>query len=326
MPGRTFPLTEAQEGLWYFQRLDPANPILNTGQYLDLTGPLDVAAFTEAVRRMAAEAEPLRLRFAETADGPVQWLASDPPLPGCVDLSDETDPEAAALAAMRADSERPVDLGQGPLAAFTLYRLGPARFFWYQRVHHLATDGFGMVLMTNRVAELYVALTGGPAAGPALAPLALALEEDAAYRRGEKRSTDAGWWRAAMDGAPEAPSLAPGRTAPAARSFHRARCTVPPALFSRLTALAEKAGVTWPDALTALSAAYATRFAEAPETVVGVPFMGRLGSPAARVPGMVMNVLPLRAAPDEDRPLASSGFRIGATASPTASGEAHPGG
>lgn len=29
---------------------------------------------------------------------------------------------------------------------------------------------------------------------------------------------------------------------------------------------------------------------------------------------------------DEDRPLASSGFRIGATASPTASGEAHPGG
>ena len=42
-------LTEAQEGLWYFQALDPANPILNTGQYLDLRGPLDDAALREAV-------------------------------------------------------------------------------------------------------------------------------------------------------------------------------------------------------------------------------------------------------------------------------------
>src|SRR5690606_34682330 len=36
---------------------------------------------------------------------------------------------------------------------------------------------------------------------------------------------------------------------------------------------------------------------------IGVPYMGRMGSASARVPAMVMNVLPLRVAPDEAAPL-----------------------
>ncbi len=48
-PGRAaFPLTEAQEGLWYAQALDRANPIFNCGQYIELLGPLEVARFTSA--------------------------------------------------------------------------------------------------------------------------------------------------------------------------------------------------------------------------------------------------------------------------------------
>src|SRR5690606_10762990 len=42
------------------------------------------------------------------------------------------------------------------------------------------------------------------------------------------------------------------------------------------------------------------------EAVIGVPFMGRLGSASARVPAMVMNVLPLRVAAPTD--LTVSGF------------------
>ena len=51
------PLTAAQEGLWYAQRLDPGNPLFNTGHYLDLRGRLDLAAFRTAVNGMVAEAE-----------------------------------------------------------------------------------------------------------------------------------------------------------------------------------------------------------------------------------------------------------------------------
>lgn len=298
------PLTEAQSGLWLFQRLDPANPILNTGQYLEITGALDIAAFQAAVRAMIHEAEALSLRITDRPDGPVQW--HDPaatPDPGFVDLRDVPDPAAKARALMAADTARPLNPATDPLAAFTLYQLGEAHFYWYQRVHHLAIDGYAMVLITNRVAEIYRAQTTGGAPGTPLAPLARAHDEDAAYRASDQRAKDAAFWRAAMADLPEETTHA--STAPLAPAHHflRESQSLGADDMAAIHRLAERAGVPWPDALTALVAVYCQRMSGADEAVVGVPHMGRLGSPTARVPCMKMNVLPLRIAPDEDAPL-----------------------
>src|SRR5690606_34859643 len=73
---------------------------------------------------------------------------------------------------------------------------------------------------------------------------------------------------------------------------------VDPALVNQLLAFADQLNVPWPDVLTALAAAYCHRFSGGDEVVIGVPWMGRLGSASARVPAMVMNVLPLRLAID----------------------------
>ena len=47
-------LTEAQNGLWYAQRLDPDNPIFNTGHVIEIDGPLDMPALQEAAQRALA--------------------------------------------------------------------------------------------------------------------------------------------------------------------------------------------------------------------------------------------------------------------------------
>ena len=99
-----YPLTEAQSGLWFAQRLDPANPIFNTAHYLDIRGDLDVEAFRVAVDQTAAEAEALSLRFVEKNGEVFQTL--DPthrPLLQIVDVSAAADPVAEAMAAMRRD-------------------------------------------------------------------------------------------------------------------------------------------------------------------------------------------------------------------------------
>src|SRR5690606_3721602 len=50
--------------------------------------------------------------------------------------------------------------------------------------------------------------------------------------------------------------------------------------------------------------AYIERHTGGSEAVVGLPAMERLGRPAARVPAMVMNIVPARIAVDDDAPLA----------------------
>ena len=296
------PLTEAQEGLWYMQALDPANPILNTGQYLDLRGALDLPALREALARTIAEAQALHLRFRMGVDGPEQWLSSEGITAQLVDLRDHPEPEAEALTRMRADSDRPLDLADEPLAAFTLFILSPERHLLYERIHHLAIDGYGMVLVTNRIGEHYGALTGaGPAPMP-FAPYSRAYDEDAAWRASDRRAAAGVWWRHAMADLPEVSGPNPGRAISGHR-FIRESIWLPPDLAASLEGLADRCKLGWPDVLTALSGAYLARWTGG-DCVIGLPFMARMGRKIARLPCMAMNVLPHRIRPDEDMPLA----------------------
>ncbi|KGJ05637.1 enterobactin synthase [Paracoccus halophilus] len=294
------PLTEAQEGLWFAQALDPSNPILNTGQYLEILGPLDRDALTQAVTRTFAETPALSLRFADTGSGP-QQMQGPPPMLGFTDLSVQPEAEAQALAQMRADSMRPLALDQEPAAAFTLFVLGPERHLLYERIHHLAIDGYGMVLVTNRIAEHYAALTVKAPLPEPFGPLSLADEEDAAYRISPRRETDRDWWHAELAGLPEVTGPAPGR-AVSGHEFLRDSRRMPAALLARLAGYSERHRLGWPDVLNALTGAYLARWTGG-EAVIGLPFMARMGRKIANLPCMAMNVLPHRLRPDEDAPL-----------------------
>ena len=58
------PLTSAQHDVWVAQQLDPASPLFNCALYLELPSADRV---DDAVRRVVAETEALRVRF--TPDG-----------------------------------------------------------------------------------------------------------------------------------------------------------------------------------------------------------------------------------------------------------------
>jgi enterobactin synthetase component F len=296
-------LTEAQAGLWYAQRLDPGNPVFNTGQFITLRGKLDLGAFRAALSQAVAEAEALCLRFEERGGQPVQ--AIDPrlrPRVEVIDLSADPEGEAKARAAMRRDMDTPRGLKGEALAAERIYRLGPERHLWYQRVHHLAVDAFGTELITRRTAALYAERLGGPEAGSPPPGLEAALGEDAAYRASPKREADAAHWREAMAGLGEVASLVPG-AAPSGRHAIRLAHAVESGVAERLRARAEATALPWPDILSALIGAYVRRHAGGGEVAIGLGFMSRLGSPAARLPCMLMNVLPVRLPVPEEAPL-----------------------
>lgn len=317
----TAPLTEAQSGLWFAQRLDPTNPIFNTGQYIDMHGPLNVAALSDAVARASAEATALSLRFVPTSDGADQ--VCDPALTPSleiIDLRTDEDAHAAAIGAITRDMAMPVDPEHDAMARHMLFRLRDDHHIWSMRVHHFVTDGYGMVLLTSRIAELYgLTVQDKVGVGRPFAPLHDVWAEDAEYRASSQRSIDAAWWRDAMAGADDVVGMAPGR-AHSAHSFLRYQHQLPETTRRDVLALAKTQKLVWPDVVTALVAAYCQRFTATPEITVGVPFMDRMGNASARVPAMVMNVLPLRIAPDESEPLSDYIARV---ASDTAQARKH---
>lgn len=288
------PLTAAQSGMWFAQALDPLSPAQNTAECLEIDGPLDAGLFADALRRVAAETEALRVvRVEDMPDGPRQYVADAVELPLTVR---ESDTEAEAEAWMRADLAEPFDLARGPLFRHALFRVGEDRWLWYQRIHHLVMDGYGYSLLVRRTAEVYAALARGEEpAPPTFGTLADLVADDTAYRASPAFEADRAHWAEAFADRPEAPRLA-GRGALPSRTFLRRSAHLSPETTRRLRDLAARLRATWPDVLIAAQALYTSRATARTDVVLGLPMMGRMGSVSLRVPGMVMNVLPLRLA------------------------------
>ncbi|MFI6055300.1 amino acid adenylation domain-containing protein [Streptomyces violascens] len=289
-------LLAAQEGIWAGQQLDPDSPAYNTAEYVHIDGAVDAAVFDVALHHVVAETEALNVAFVvdeqsrpwETVNPVGDWRLHT------ADLTAEPDPHAAALAWMDQDMARPVDLARGPVFGHALLRIAPEEFLWYHRVHHIALDGFGLSLVARRVAQVYTALMDGEPMGESgFGTLCAVREEERAYRQSPRFEKNRAYWAERFADRP--PVATPARrTALPARTFHRRVVDLGEARTEALRAVARDLDVTWSEVLLAVTAAQLHRATGAPEIVLSLPAMGRLGSVSLRVPCMVRNILPLR--------------------------------
>ncbi|MET0405112.1 MAG: myxochelin non-ribosomal peptide synthetase MxcG [Cystobacter sp.] len=287
------PLSAAQHGIWTGQQFDLQSAVYNAGECIEIRGPVEGALFEAAVRQTVNEAEALHMRFVPGPNGPVQEPALSPDWTmHRVDLQGTPDPWAAALEWMWADLSRPVDLSKGPLFTQALFQAAPDRFFWFQRVHHIAMDGFGFSLLARRVADLYSAKVSGRPAPEGFRRLGAVVEEDAAYRAGAQFTLDRTFWTERLADRPTPVTLAPPE--PMSPRFVRQTRSLEAAETQQLQDIARQESLSWPDLVFAATAAWMHQKTGAPEVVLGMPAMSRLGSAALRVPCMAMNIVALR--------------------------------
>ncbi|MEU4118568.1 amino acid adenylation domain-containing protein [Kitasatospora sp. NPDC028055] len=299
------PLLAAQAAVWYAQSLDPASPVYNTGDAVEITGPLDEESFEAALRQTVDEAEVLGAVVVTGPDGtPHQRLNPGHRWPlHRLDLRAAEDPSAEAEAWMRADLARPADLTTGPLFTQALIRLADDHRIWYRRIHHLAVDAYALTLLGDRVAAHYTARTTGTDPGPSpFARLAEAAAEEAAYRAGEDYRTDRAHWSAHLadtDAPAVLPAVLPGTPAGhpgSAPAPLRLTATLSAGTRERLEHAAATARATWAELLLAATAGYLHRLTGAEDVLLGLPLANRRGPAALRTPVAAANVLPLRLA------------------------------
>ncbi|MFD4790954.1 amino acid adenylation domain-containing protein, partial [Streptomyces sp. NPDC058459] len=302
----SLPLTSAQAGVWFAERLDPLRRDYAIGEYLEIHGAVDAELFQEALRRMLAETEVLGMRFGES--GGTVWQRPAAGLPPfrleTVDVSAASDPVAAAEARMRAELARPMDLALGDVHRQLLVRTGSETFCWMHGYHHIVADGVSGPLLARRVAEHYSALAAGEDVPPSgAAPWREILAEEAAYLTSGAREADRAFWQGVLADAPEPVGFAgrPGQSeqrgaGAAVRDVVRVRGDVPDGDARMLREAARTYGTRWSALVIAAAAAYLHRVGGSEDVVLGLPVTGRATAAARRTPGMFSRVLPLRLA------------------------------
>src|SRR5690606_2428568 len=251
-----------------------------------------------------AEADALSLRMIDAPEGPQQVF--DPghrPTAELMDLRGDAQGPERAHQFMVQDLNTPLDPTRSPLARHVLFLLDEHHVQWYQRIHHLAADGYGMALIENRVVKVDKALLHDQEdLGEPLASFRLVQQDDLQYRDAGKREQDRQFWLDSLSGTEPALSLVDHQVLTDHR-FLLARQDADPVLIQALQAAQNRWNLSWPDILTALTAAYIHRHTRQDTCTVGVPYMGRLGNISARAVATVMNVAPLPLHIAETEPL-----------------------
>jgi amino acid adenylation domain-containing protein len=198
-PGQTLPLTPAQAGMYFQYLADPGSRTYAQQIALHLHGPAETEALGRAWRHTAARHQALRAVFAQTTEGPVQTILSEPPHVWTqVDLSSL--PEAARQreleALLHGQRELPLDIEQGPTLRACLARLGPEEHVLVWSFHHILMDGWCTAILLNETLAAHQALRQGHA--PQMLP-APPLRPYLDWLAAHDPQADRAYWRAQLE-------------------------------------------------------------------------------------------------------------------------------
>jgi amino acid adenylation domain-containing protein len=298
----SFPLSFAQERLWFGSQLAAANPFYNVYTALHLTGTLRRGALTAALAEIVRRHEALRTVFPAVEGRPVQVVQPARPLPVAqVDLA--ALPPAAAAAEMRRrageEIRRPFELAAGPLLRATLIDLGRGAHVLLVVMHHILCDGWSAGILVQELSALYRA---GAAGLPSpLAELPIQYVDFAQWQRrslaGEQLHSQLAYWRDRLREPPPPLRLRGDRPRPAAAkgwAAGREPVAVGADLGLRLGRLGRDAGATSFMTLLAAFLVLLWRHSGQTDLVIGTPIANRNRAELEPLIGFFVNTLPLR--------------------------------
>lgn len=155
-----FPLSFAQQRLWFLDQFEPDNSVYNMPFATLLRGSPNVDAFEQSLRDLVQRHEILRTTFVTLNGEPAQIIATAPSptvaMPE-VDLQElsEAEQEAEVKRLATEEARSPFDLTRGPLLRTKLVHLGEEQHIFFVTMHHIVSDGWSVGIFVRELATLY---------------------------------------------------------------------------------------------------------------------------------------------------------------------------
>jgi amino acid adenylation domain-containing protein len=296
-----FPLSFAQQRLWFFQQMYPQSPAYNMPVAIRLRGRLQVQHLQAAINELALRHEVLRTSI-DLVDGQPAQIISQPseiPLP-LEDLSGlpeaEREIEARRLASTEID--RTFDFRRGPLWRGKLFRLSAHDHVLILVLHHIICDGWSINVLINEVSAFYGAHAKGESSP--LPELPVQYADYSVWQRewlqGPELEKQLSYWREQLRGAPPVLALPFDKPRPQVQTLRGAHVSfiVPNALSAKLRQLCWSEGITPFMLLLGAFQLLLARYCGQTDVLVGTPIAGRNRQEVENLIGFFVNTLVLR--------------------------------
>ena len=300
---RIAPLSYGQRSLWFVNQDESDSAAYNVAFAVHVESVVDRAALQDGFQALVDRHAILRTTYDVVDGQPSQRVAGGgiaafevQELPGLDD--------AALKAHIDADYHRPFDLRKGPVLRATLYSRGPEDHVLLLNAHHIALDGWSLLLLLEELRSLYVESTAGTPA--ALPRPELQYTDYADWQTqmlaGAEGARLAHYWQAKLAAPRAEVELPSDRPRPARKSVRGATFDfqLDAALTARLGQLARSEGTTMFVLLLAAFKILLFRYSGTEDIVVGTPMVGRSKPEFGRILGHFVNPVPLRSRLDAE--------------------------
>jgi hypothetical protein len=297
-----FPLSFAQQRLWFLQQMNLQSPAYNMPVASRLVGRLDVKALEQALNEIVQRHEVLRTTFQMVDAQPMQVISARGALAlPLLDLTHlpQTAREAEAHHLALENLNQPFDLVNGPLLRARLLRMNVEDHVLLLTMHHIISDGWSIGVLVNELVAFYSSFSLG--VPPTLASLPIQYADYAQWQRswltGKVFDVQLDYWKKRLEGAPPILEVPTDRPRPSIQSFRGSleHFTVAEDVVRGLRELCREEGATMFMVLLAAFQTLLHRYARQDVIVVGTPIAGRNRQELEGLIGFFINTLVMRA-------------------------------
>lgn len=296
-----YPLSKAQEGLWFLWQLDPENPYYTGQGNIRIEGELNLDALNKAWNALFARHELLRVRFEQENDRPglrfrpLQEIRLAP-----TDLThlslDESHAHLEGL--MRERARKSFDLEHDSLLDYQLFKTGENEHAILITFHEVILDLWSLTVLIRDLGTLYRQFLKDPAASAP--PPEFRFRE---YARWESTTVtqdnmtgQRAYWEEQLAGELPVLSLPTDRPYPTVPNYNGdSRSTFLNAdLSARLKRVAREHDVTLFTTLLSALNVMLRIYSGQDDIIVGAPIANRQHPQSEKLVGFFLNMLPLR--------------------------------
>ncbi|MDF5712387.1 MAG: amino acid adenylation domain-containing protein [Rhizonema sp. NSF051] len=296
-----FPMSFAQQRLWFVDQLQPGNFANHIRAALRLTGLLNTDALLQTLNEIVRRHEVLRTTFA-TVEGQLVQLITPTlsltlPIINLQELP-EVELEAEVRKLVTQETQQPFNLNQAPLVRVTLLRLNEIEHNMILTMHHIISDNWSMGVLIQEVAALYEAFSKGQPSP--LLELPIQYADFAVWQRqslqGEVIESQLCYWRRQLDGTPRLLELPTDHPRPTIQSFRGATHSfqLSQQLSVAIKSLSQQQGCTLFMVLLTVFKILLLRYTGNDDIVVGSPIANRNRIEIEQLIGFFVNTLVLR--------------------------------
>jgi surfactin family lipopeptide synthetase A len=297
----SFPLSKAQEGVWFLWNLDPTNPYYTGQGSIRIQGKLDLTALNKAWNALFVRHEILRVRFEQEGGLPRQRFVPVSEIElQATDLShltaDARHEHLEDLARERAKNA--FNLEEDDLLQYRLFKLADDEHVISITFHEIILDLWALTVLIRDLGTLYKHFVDLPdTQAPALEfrYRDYAMWESASVTH-EKMETQRDYWREQLSGELPVLSLPTDRPYPKVPSYNGAAKSafLSADISNRMRALAREHDATlFATLLSALNVMLRV-YSGQDDIIVGAPIANRQHPQAEKLVGFFLNMLPLR--------------------------------